>query len=88
MGSRRPDFFEDDMITEVVRVVNSGKEGTVYCCRASARTGQELFAAKSYRPPEHRMFHRSAVKHGLPGGSVDQGTPTAAGNDEEITCRA
>lgn len=55
------EFFEDDLITEVIRVVKSGKEGTVYCCRASARTGEKLLAAKVYRSTEHRMFHNSAV---------------------------
>jgi RIO kinase 1 len=55
------EFFEDDLITEVIRVVKSGKEGTVYCCRAAERTGEELLAAKVYRPPEHRLFHNSAV---------------------------
>lgn len=55
------EFFEADWITEVVREVKSGKEGTVYCCRATARTGHELLAAKVYRPPEHRMFHNRAV---------------------------
>ncbi len=55
------DFIEDDLITDVIRVLKSGKEGTVYCCRAAARTGQELLAAKVYRPPEHRLFHNSAV---------------------------
>jgi RIO kinase 1 len=55
------DFFEDDLITDVVRVLKSGKEGTVYCCRAAARTGQELLAAKVYRSSEHRLFHNSSV---------------------------
>lgn len=55
------EFFEDDLITEVIRVVKSGKEGTVYCCRASPRTGEELLAAKVYRSSEHRMFHNSAI---------------------------
>jgi RIO kinase 1 len=55
------EFFEDDLITDVVRVLKSGKEGTVYCCRASPRTGHELLAAKVYRPREHRLFHNNAV---------------------------
>jgi RIO kinase 1 len=55
------DFFEDDLVTDVVRVLKSGKEGTVYCCRAASRTGQEFLAAKVYRSPEHRLFHNSAV---------------------------
>jgi RIO kinase 1 len=55
------DFFEDDLITDVVQVLKSGKEGTVYCCRAAPRTGHELLAAKVYRPREHRLFHNNAV---------------------------
>ena len=55
------DFFEEDLITEVVRVLKSGKEGTVYCCRATPRTGQDLLAAKVFRSREHRQFHNSAV---------------------------
>jgi len=55
------EFFEAEWITEVVREVKSGKEGTVYCCRAAARTGHDLLAAKVYRPPEHRLFHNRAV---------------------------
>jgi RIO kinase 1 len=55
------DFFEDDWITEVVEVLKSGKEGTVYCCRAAPRTGRELLAAKAYRPRDHRTFRHDAV---------------------------
>ena len=55
------EFFEDSLITKVIRVVKSGKEGTVYCCEASPRTGHELLAAKVYRSREHRMFHNNAV---------------------------
>lgn len=55
------EFFEDNLITGVIREVKSGKEGTVLCCRAAARTGRELLAAKIYRSTEHRMFHNSAV---------------------------
>jgi RIO kinase 1 len=55
------EFVEDDLITGVVQVLKSGKEGTVYCCRASPRTGHEFLAAKVYRPREHRLFHNSAV---------------------------
>jgi RIO kinase 1 len=55
------EFFEDDLITDVVQVLKSGKEGTVYCCRAAPRTGHELLAAKVYRSREHRLFHNSAV---------------------------
>jgi RIO kinase 1 len=46
-------FYEDDLITDVLRAVKSGKEATVYCCAAHPATGAEYLAAKVYRP---RMF--------------------------------
>jgi RIO kinase 1 len=46
-------FYEDDLISDVLRVVKSGKEATVYCCAAEPTTGMEYAAAKVYRP---RMF--------------------------------
>ena len=42
-------FFDEGWITEVIRPVKSGKEATVYLCRAGDRTGEELVAAKVYR---------------------------------------
>ena len=45
-------------ITDVLYVVRSGKEATVYCCRSSAGG---LVAAKVYRPLERRNFHNDAV---------------------------
>ncbi len=46
-------FYEDQVITDVLRQVKGGKEATVYCCEAAPPTGVELIAAKVYRP---RMF--------------------------------
>jgi len=46
-------FYEDDLITDVLRVVKSGKEAGVYCCVGGDATGREYVAAKVYRP---RMF--------------------------------
>lgn len=46
-------FYEDQVITDVLRQVKGGKEATVYCCAAAPPTGVELIAAKVYRP---RMF--------------------------------
>jgi RIO kinase 1 len=54
-------FFEDDLITDVLHVVKSGKEATVYCCQAHPSTGAELLAAKVYRPREVRSFKNDAV---------------------------
>lgn len=46
-------FYEDQIITDVLRQVKGGKEATVYCCGAAPSTGVDLLAAKVYRP---RMF--------------------------------
>jgi RIO kinase 1 len=54
-------FFEDDLITDVLHVVKSGKEATVYCCRAHPSTGARLLAAKVYRLREVRSFKNDAV---------------------------
>jgi RIO kinase 1 len=54
-------FYEQDLITDVLRVIKSGKEATVYCCAADPATGRELLAAKVYRP---RMF-RSLKNDGI-----------------------
>jgi RIO kinase 1 len=48
-------FFDDNLITDVLRKVKAGKEATVYCCSANPSTGLELVAAKVYRP---RMFRQ------------------------------
>jgi len=41
-------FVDAGYITDVVNRVKSGKEATVYCCRAHPSTGRELVAAKVY----------------------------------------
>ncbi len=54
-------FYEDDLITDVLRVVKSGKEATVYCCRAHPSTGAEYLAAKVYRPRMFRSLKNDAI---------------------------
>jgi RIO kinase 1 len=54
-------FFADGTITEVLGQFKSGKEGTVYLCRANPSTGEELLAAKVYRAREHRAFRNDAI---------------------------
>ncbi|HEY8684916.1 MAG TPA: RIO1 family regulatory kinase/ATPase [Chloroflexota bacterium] len=56
-------FFAEGIITDVVRTEKSGKEGTVYCCRADPSTGYDLVAAKVYRPRSRRSFKNDAVYH-------------------------
>jgi hypothetical protein len=46
-------FYVDQLITDVTRRVKSGKEATVYCCRAHPRLGVQVLAGKVYH---ERMF--------------------------------
>jgi RIO kinase 1 len=55
------EFYDAGLITGIHRVVQSGKEATVYCCRAHPSTGVEYLAAKLYRPREVRSFKNDAV---------------------------
>ena len=53
-------FYEDDLITDVLAVVKSGKEATVYCCAAHPSTELEYVAAKVYRPRMFRSLRNDA----------------------------
>ena len=58
-------FLDEGLITDVLGMVKSGKEGTVYCCRSHPRIGGGLVAAKVYRPRRHRSFRQDAAyQHG------------------------
>jgi RIO kinase 1 len=54
-------FYEQDLITDVLRVIKSGKEATVYCCAADPATGRKLLAAKVYRPRMFRSLRNDAI---------------------------
>jgi RIO kinase 1 len=54
------DVFNAGLIDEVLFEVKSGKEATVYCCRA----GERLVAAKVYLELSTRRFRNSAVYQG------------------------
>ena len=54
-------FFAEGMITEILYLVKSGKEATVYCCEAHPSTGMELIAAKIYRSRNQRNFKNDAI---------------------------
>jgi RIO kinase 1 len=54
-------FYEADLITDVLSVVKSGKEATVYCCAAHPSTGVAYLAAKVYRPRMFRSLRNDAV---------------------------
>jgi RIO kinase 1 len=54
-------FYEQDLITDVLWMVKSGKEATVYCCAADPSTNRELLAAKVYRPRMFRSLKNDVV---------------------------
>lgn len=54
-------FYEDHVISDVLRQVKGGKEATVYCCQATPTMGVELIAAKVYRPRMFRNLRNDAV---------------------------
>jgi RIO kinase 1 len=54
-------FYEDDLISDVVSVVKSGKEATVYCCAAGEATERKYVAAKVYRPRMFRSLQNDAL---------------------------
>ncbi|QBD75923.1 serine protein kinase RIO [Ktedonosporobacter rubrisoli] len=54
-------FIADGLITEVLYRVKSGKEATVYCCRAHPRTGVNYLAAKIYSSRNRRNFKNDSI---------------------------
>jgi|SRR5882672_3591695 len=56
ISSSLEDFFERNLITDVIQILKSGKEATVCCCRAHGNLGGGLLAAKIYKPIEQRSF--------------------------------
>ncbi len=55
-------FVEEGWIEDVLFLVKTGKEASVYCCRAFPGRGHEFFALKVYKPIENRSF-RDAAKY-------------------------
>ncbi len=54
-------FADERLITEVLYEVKSGKEATVYCCRAGENAGAEFLAVKVYKELTHRSFRNDSV---------------------------
>ena len=55
------EFLDEALITQVLNVVKSGKEATVYRCRAHKSLGVQYAIAKVYHSHAHRGFQRSAT---------------------------
>src|SRR6202166_1903519 len=73
-------FIGDGSITDVLYVVRSGKEATVYCCRGAAAYGGGLVAAKVYRPLERRNFRNDAIYQTGRDAVMDSRTRRALAN--------
>jgi RIO kinase 1 len=54
-------FYKQHLITDVLHEAHSGKEATVFCCKAHLSTGVEYLAAKIYRPRMFRSLRNDAV---------------------------
>jgi RIO kinase 1 len=54
-------FYQENIITDVTRLVKGGKEANVYCCDAHPATGLERMAAKLYRPRMLRHLKNDAI---------------------------
>ena len=55
------EFIAEAQITEVLNVVKSGKEATVYRCRAHHSLGVPYVAANVYHSQAHRTFQRAML---------------------------
>lgn len=54
-------FYQNNVITDVLRRVKAGKEANVYCCLAHPAADVPLLAAKLYRPRTLRTMKNDAI---------------------------
>lgn len=54
-------LFEHQWFDDVLQIVKGGKEASVYMCKGNATTGQDLLAAKVYRPRMFRALRNDAL---------------------------
>ncbi len=54
-------FYQDNILTDVIRRVKGGKEANVYCCTGHPASGLDLIAAKLYRPRTLRTLKNDAI---------------------------
>jgi RIO kinase 1 len=75
-------FYDDQLITDVLREVKGGKEANVYCCRAHPRTGYDLLAVKVYRPRRLRNLRNDAQYRAGRNVLDDQGKRVQASREQ------
>jgi RIO kinase 1 len=55
-------FLAEGFITDVVRIIKTGKEASVHLCRANrSTTGEDLLALKVYHPLNRRDFRDESI---------------------------
>jgi RIO kinase 1 len=54
-------FIDEGLISDVVRIVKTGKEASVHLCRANPSTGEDLLALKLYHPLDRRDFRDESL---------------------------
>src|SRR5205823_10098305 len=54
-------FYDDHLITDVLRRVKGGKEATVYCCLGDTAAGADLLAGKVYHPRIFRSLKNDSL---------------------------
>jgi RIO kinase 1 len=55
-------FLGEGLVTDVVRIIKTGKEASVHLCRANrSTTGEELLALKVYHPLDRRDFRDESI---------------------------
>ncbi|MGD8624269.1 MAG: RIO1 family regulatory kinase/ATPase [Anaerolineae bacterium] len=54
-------FYDEGLITDVLAQIKGGKEASVYLCQANPATGNDLLAAKVYRPRMFRNLRNDAM---------------------------
>jgi RIO kinase 1 len=55
------DFYDEELISDVLALVKGGKEATVYRCQAHPLTKMDFLAAKVYRPRKFRNLRNDKM---------------------------
>jgi RIO kinase 1 len=54
-------LYEEQWISDILRMVRGGKEASVYQCQGTASTGADFIAAKVYRPRQLRNLRNDSL---------------------------
>jgi len=55
------EFFDEKIISDIVRIVKKGKEAVVLCCKAHKQLSCEYVAVKLYRDEKSRNFQQNVI---------------------------